>query len=315
MEQYADELHKGIKKIKNHKKVQSFYRNNIWGADLADMTQFNNDNDGFKFILGIIDIYTRFVFCVPLKNKSAESVANGFKYIFDNLKIYPKALWVDQGKEFYNSKLDSLRSKYNIDIYSTYGTSKSAIIERFFRTLKSKIFKLFTINQNHEWINGLNNIVDNYNKNKNRGIENNKPKDMMFDNIRLDKKVEKIEDEKTIFKIGDRVRISYKRGVFDKGYLPSWSVQIYKINSIKNGNPPLYIIEDEKGDVIKGSFYKEELQATKQKENIYLINKILETKGKGKNKKALVSWVGYDSSFNTWEPYDEVVNDKKFEQM
>ena len=57
-------------------------------------------------------------------------------------------------------------------------------------------------------------------------------------------------------------------GVFDKGYLPNWSVQIYKIHSVKNGNPPLYQIEDERGKVIKGSFYKE-LQGTKQKENIY----------------------------------------------
>ena len=76
--------------------------------------------------------------------------------------------------------------------------------------------------------------------------------------------------------------------------------------------PTTYTIEDEKGEIIKGSFYSEELQLTKQKEGVYLIEKILQTKIVKKVKMALVKWVGYnDPKYNTWEPYANIEHDLK----
>ena len=265
------------------------------------MSLYSNENDGFKFILGCVDLYTRFAFCVPLKNKNADTVTKAFKYIFDKTGIIPKKLWTDRGLEFYNKKLDTLREQHNIEIYSTYGNSKSVIVERFFRTLKSKMFKIFTTEQNHKWIDILNSLVDNYNQSKHTGVENNKPKDMLFDNIRIKNNDEESkEDVKPKFKIGDRVRVSLKKGVFQKGYDANWSWEIYKIHKIVKGNPVTYKIIDENNEKIEGSWYNEELKKTGQKENVYLVEKVIKTrKIKGK-KQYFVKWTGYDEKYNSW---------------
>ena len=84
MDKIAEEIHKPIKKIKKFRRVLSYERNNIWSCDLIEMIPFSNENDGFKYILCVVDCYTRFAFCVPLKNKNANSIVNAFEYIIDN---------------------------------------------------------------------------------------------------------------------------------------------------------------------------------------------------------------------------------------
>ena len=177
------------------------------------------------------------------------------------------------------------------------------------------MWKIFTIEQNHNWIDILNDITQQYNTTKHRAVENNKPKDMLFDDIRIKPKEDLRPIKKAKFKLNDRVRVSLKRGVFQKAYEGGWSFQIYVVCEIINSNPINYKIKDEKDEIIAGSFYTEELQKTRQKDNIYLVEKVLDTKGKGKNKKVLVKWTGYDDTYNTWEPYSEIVNEKKFEDL
>ena len=104
----------------------------IWAADLADMTALSKDNEGVNFLLLVIDIFSKYGYLVPLKNKKGETVANALKTIFKERK--PEKLWTDKGREFYNKDVKEL-----IELYSTENEEKSSIVERWIRTMKEKM--------------------------------------------------------------------------------------------------------------------------------------------------------------------------------
>ena len=95
----------------------------IWAADLADMTALSKDNEGVNFLLLVIDIFSKYGYLVPLKNKKGETVANALKTIFKERK--PEKLWTDKGREFYNKDVKDL-----VELYSTENEEKSSIVER-----------------------------------------------------------------------------------------------------------------------------------------------------------------------------------------
>jgi hypothetical protein len=317
MEQITNELHKPIRKVKKFRKVISLYSNEIWALDLVEMIPFAKENNGFKYFITGIDLYSRFAFAMPLKSKTGKDVTEAIQTIIDEYNVHPEKLWVDQGKEFYNKELDQLRKKYNnIEIYSTFGEHKSVMIERFNRTLKSMMYKLFTSNGNREWINILDDLIDKYNNNFHRSIKNKPINIFKSDKLISKNFIDDRDNTKAKFNLGDRVRISYKRGILDqKGYLPNWSFQIYFIDKVLDTNPPTYQLIDEKDEIIKGSFYEPELLKTNQKENIYLVEKILKEKGKGAKKEYLIKWLGYDESFNSWEPASNIDDLKNIHKL
>ena len=101
-EQLAEELHKPvIRKFK--KKVYSGFKDNIWGADLADMQLINTFDKGFRFLLSVIDLFGKYVWVVSLKNKKGVSIVDAFQKILDNSDRKPSKIWVDKGSKFYNN--------------------------------------------------------------------------------------------------------------------------------------------------------------------------------------------------------------------
>ena len=100
------------------------------------------------------------------------------------------------------------------------------------------------------------------------------------------------------FEVGDSVRISKKKAMFEKGYTPRWTEEIFKVYEVQMTNPMTYKLEDLNGEKIDGSFYEAELQKTTQ--DVFRIEKIL--KKDKKNGMALVKWRGYSSKFNSWVP-------------
>ena len=174
MQEIADELRKQVKKVKTFRKVFSNYINEIFAID---MLEFEKENKGYKYIIFCIDIYSRYAFYEPLKNKSGPETAKALEKIFKKASNPPKKIWTDEGKEFYNKNVDSLRKKYNdIIIYSTYGNAKASIVERLNRTIKNMMYKQFTINGNHKWINIIDDLVNKYNNKKHSSIEYKTPK-------------------------------------------------------------------------------------------------------------------------------------------
>jgi len=219
-----------------------------------------------------------------------------------------------KGKEFYNKIFEKYLKKKNIHMYSTNSDQKSSIIERFNRSLKTKMYKYFTSVQNKNWISVIDDLVDSYNKTYHRTIRttpNNvtdKNQLEIFQNIYGFAK-EKFSDQKLNnleYKIGDKVRISKIKNVFDKGYLKAWTTELFEIEQILATVPETYKLIDLLGEKIIGGFYKEEIQIANNFGKVFKIDKILKEKTQNNKKLYLVRWLGYAKKFDTWLEEDQI---------
>ena len=173
----ADELHKPVIKKFNKRKVYSRFKDNIWGVDLADMQSLSKKNKGIKCLLCAIDLYSKYAFVIPLKDKKGISIVNAFDQIIKQSERKPNKIWVDQGSEFYNNNFKKWLSRNNIIMYSTYNEGKSVVAERFIRTLKNKLYKHMTATGKNVYYDVLDDIVNEYNNTKHNTIKM-KPKDV-----------------------------------------------------------------------------------------------------------------------------------------
>ena len=194
-------------------------------------------------------------------------------------------------------------------MYSTFNDGKAVVIERFNRTFKNKMYKQFTVQANTQYLDMLPKLVKEYNNTKHSSIkmtptEASKKKNQGIVYFNLYGDMEQVSS-KPKFKIGDNVRISkYKRKVFDKGYTPNWSEEIFKIDEIQHTNPITYKLKDLNNEEIQGSFYEPEL--LKAKQDVFRIDKVI--RRDYKKKQALVKWKGYSDEFNSWIPMKDLRN-------
>ena len=239
----------------------------------------------------VLDLFSKYGWIVPLKTKTGLEVSKAFESIFKKNK--PKMLWVDKGKEYYNKNVLELLAKDNITVYSTENEEKSSVCERWNRTIKDKMYKRFTIQNNTVYVDILPKILTSYNNSRHRSIG------MTPVQARIPQNYGKVyfnlygdlaqNNDKPAFAIGDRVRISkYKRKTFDKGYTPNWTEEVFIIDGIQFTNPITYKIKDLNGEAIKGTFYREELQKTDQE-----VCRIEKSHSVRRKDKALVKWKGY----------------------
>ena len=138
-------------------------KDNIWGADLADMQLFSKFNKGFRFLLCVIDIFSKYVWVVPLKDKKGVSIVDAFQKILDDSNRKPNKIWVDKGSEFYNNSFKKWLKDNDIEMHSIHNEGKSVVAERFMRTLKTKIYKYMTSKSKNVYIDKLDDIVHEYN--------------------------------------------------------------------------------------------------------------------------------------------------------
>ena len=291
-QQLAEELHKPIIKKIEKGKVHAAFKDNIWGADLADMQLLSRYNKGIRFLLCVIDIFSKYAWVVPLKDKKGVSIVTAFQSILkqsNNRK--PNKIWVDKCSELYNASFKKWLQDNDVVMYSTNNEGKSVVAERFIRTLKSKIYKHMTSISKNVYINELDDIVNEYNNTYHNTIKmkSTDVKDNTY--INTDKEINN-KDPK--FKVGDRVRISKYKNIFARGYTPNWSEEVFVIKKAKNTVPWTYVINYLNGEEITGTFYEKELQKANQEE--FRIEKVIKRKGD----KIYVKWKGYDNSFNSW---------------
>ena len=127
----AEELHKPIIKNFKRRKVYSSFKDNISGVDLADTTLISKLNKRIKYLLCVIDLFSRYAWDIGLKNKKGESIVEAFKKILDSSNRKPNKIWVDHGSEFYNNKFKGFLKENDTEIYSTYNEGKSVAAENF----------------------------------------------------------------------------------------------------------------------------------------------------------------------------------------
>jgi hypothetical protein len=261
----AKELHHPIIKNFERRKVIVWKRDEIWGSDLCQMPT----EKGYKFILTIIDIFTKYGWAIPIKNKQGDTVSNAFENVFTTSKRKPEYIWVDRGKEYYNQTFKSLLDNYNIQIYSTDSELKNSVIERWNRTLKDSTEREITaykiIGKHVGWLDILPTIVKQYNNRVHRTIKLSPIDAIKDENLSkledfwIKRNLESPKNTKPKFKIGDIVRIYRYKGIFEKGYKKNWTDEKFKIKTIKDTNPITYLIEDLDGEEIQGAFYSQEL--------------------------------------------------------
>ena len=232
--QLADELHKPIIRKFEKRKVYSSFRDNIWGADLADMQLLSKFNKGFRFLLCVIDIFSKYAWVIPIKDKKGVSIVNAFQKTFKKSDRRSNKIWVEKGSEFYNNSFKKWLGDNDIKTYSTNNVGKSVFSERFIRTLKNKIHKYMTAISKNVCIDKLDDIVKEYNNTYHTSIKM-KPVDVK-DNTYIDVKRE-TNDKNPKFKVGDHARISKYKTIFAKGYMPNGSEEVFIIKKVKNTVP------------------------------------------------------------------------------
>lgn len=158
----ANELHKPARKNFKRRKVVIKGFDNHWQCDLIDMKKYSSLNKGYKHMLTVIDVFSKYAWVKPLKTKTAKEITLAMEDIIKLGRI-PKHLQSDLGTEFYNEEFNKLMVKYKINHYSTYSSLKASIIERFNRTFKNIMWKRFTVNGSYNWIDMLNGLVKFYN--------------------------------------------------------------------------------------------------------------------------------------------------------
>ena len=272
------------------------------------MGKFSKWNKGIRYLLMVIDVSSKFGWIEPLKDKRGESVAHAFEKIFRSGR-QPRLLWTDKGSEFYNSSVKRLLSKHHISLYSAENEEKGSVVKRWNQSIKLRLWKMFSVNNNTIYHDKLGKVVNEYNNSFHSSVKmtpveasHDENQTKVFANLFGDLIYSK--HVQATFHVGEKVRISkYKRKVFDKGFTPNWTEEIFVIDEILNTSPVTYKLVDLQGEKVTGSFYEQELQKAKQK--TFRIEKI---KRRDHNKKqALVKWKDYPDKFNSWVPLSELL--------
>lgn len=301
--QDAYTLHKQPKrKFKRRKYIVSGI-DDLWQADLADFSTLAESNEGFKYALVVIDVFSKYVWVKYVKNKTAEEVMAAFKMLLMSEERKPTNLMTDKGKEFDNSLLRQYLTENEINFYTAQNPqTKAAVAERVIRTLKNRLYRYFTYKQSWKYLNVLQNIVYSYNRTRHRSI-GMAPVDVTKESEGKVRKqlypVTYIDQPKFKFTVGESVRIAQEKPVFGKGYHQQWSEEIFKVLKQLDTHPPVYKLKDFGGEVIVGTFYEPELQSVIDT-GIYKVSDIIETRLNNGVKEHLVRWKGYPESMNSW---------------
>ena len=277
MRQLANELHKPARKNFDRRKVLLKGMNDLMQIDLIEMIKVARFNKGYKYILTAIDCFTKLAYGVPLKTKTGAEVSVALETI---LRVHPiKNIQSDYGKEFYNSTVQTLFKKYNVNHYSTFTNLKASIVERFNRTIKAMLYKEFTLNNNQEWLTILQSLITKYNDtiHSTTGMKPNaigiKHEKLLLNKINSNTK--QIKNPK--FKVNDVVRISVYKNVFAKSYLINWTEQLYRVRKVQPTYPTTYLLSNyNTHENIKGAFYEQELQKTNLTD-FFRIDKVVKT--------------------------------------
>ena len=300
----AQELHKPRRVRFPRRRVHVKGIDLIWSSDLVDMSAFSKDNHGVKYLLTIIDVFSKYAWVMPLKTKTGKDITKAFDYIIEGSGRKPSRLWVDKGTEFYNKTFKKYLEQNDIQMYSTHNEGKAVVVERFNRTIKTRMWKYFSANSTTRYFDILPALLQQYNHSVHRSTGMTPHDASQKENeeevrIKLQGK-SRARAPKAKFRIGEQVRIAKLKRHFEKGYTPNWTEEVFVVDQVLPTRPVTYKIRDLADEPIVGSFYEQQMQKTTQ--TTFRIEKVLR-KRKGQ---ALVKWKGYPEKFNSWVPLEDL---------
>ena len=300
-------LHKQPRKNFKRNKIIVSHIDEQWEADLVDMKEFVRENDGNNYILTVIDCFSKFAFVRLIRVKTGLEITKAFKDILIHRK--PSSLRTDKGKEFINDVFQKYLKNETINFFTSNDSRiKCAIVERFNRTLKGRMFKYFTSRGTRKYIDVLQDFVTAYNKSFHRSIKM-RPVDVsknneiiVFKNLYRHNSIQEILSKRKIksdIQSGDKVRKAYDTKAFDKGFYPNWTDEIFTVEkTIKGDKQIVFRIKDHSGKVIEQRFYPEELQ--KITEKLQRVEKVIKTRKRKGKTQYFVKWLNYPERYNSW---------------
>ena len=258
----------------NTNKTDVYHIDDIWSLDILDLKDYGSKNNrGYRYLLVIIDNFSKFGWTIPLKNKNAQTIKDSFENILTNSKRKPNLIETDRGKEFYNNIFQDFLNKNNIKLYSRNSSYGAVFAERFNRTIRDLLKKIVFEQGDAKWIDILPTITEQYNNRRHTSTKLS-PKDaslkknegFVYKNL-LDKR----KKVKPKYEIGDLVRTADLKKTFSKGDTTNWSYKMYKITEIINDTIPSYKIDNLKERYNESLLKKTELT---MKENNAVMKKL-----------------------------------------
>ena len=293
-------LHRGIQKPRQYRRVLSKGIDYCYNLDLVDMSSLADENVGYKWIVVCICTFSKRAWCFKTKNKLGKTITDTMRSLLTANR--PKKIECDSGSEFVNKNFKALLTRLRIKMYHVYSDRKGAIVERFNRTMKGRMYKMFTAQGSHVWYDKLDDLVHSYNNSYHRSIKRT-PMEVTHAN---EAEVREIlyptlpDAKKAVFKLGDTVRITRKLHVFQKKYKQLWSYEVFYISEVIDSKPITYRIDDFNKETIKGCFYERELQIVDKSSNIYAVERIIRKRRYRGRIQYLVKYQGYSDIFNSW---------------
>jgi transposase InsO family protein len=301
-EQDTYTLHKPVRRRFPRRRTYAKGIDDLFQADLVDVSNISQHNDGYRYILTCIDVFSKMAWAIPLKSKSANEVTSAFEKILADRRC--NMLQTDKGTEWLNSKFQSMLRNNGIKFYTSENEElKASVVERFNRTLKERMWRYFTYKNTRRFLDILPDLIHSYRHSYHRSIKmvpadvDKSVEDLVRRHlypVKLKKKL------KYKFSVGDKVRIAMQKVPFTKAYTGQWSEEIFVVKMCNPTLPVTYSIQDQAGEDIKGKFYEDELQKITKSDSEYIVEKILKTRKRGGIIEYFVKWRSYPDKFNSW---------------
>jgi len=295
-------LHREYKKPRVYNSYFIYNRRDLLQADLIDIRSIHRENDGTKFLLLIIDVFTKKIWLYPLQDKKGVTMRATLSRWLNELRSKPKVFQTDAGTEFFNRNVGDLFAGYGIEQRVARGTSKASIAERANKSIQILIYKYLTDKETLRYIDVLPQLVKTYNRRGHRTLDMMPP--FEADKPRNEERVrgihvlryQSVPKKKARFKLGDTVRIKTqaKSGVSSnrRAYAEQFFGEYYRIMRINRTMPvPLYYLKSmDSGNMLDQSFYGEDL--TRVRGDIFKIENVIPNRirGRGRNRQILVKF-------------------------
>lgn len=308
-------IHRETKKPKHRNPFFIYQLRQQVQMDLIDVSNLANANDNVKFLLTAIDMFSKFLVCVPMLNKNATSSKNAVQEVLTQLGEKPKKVMTDAGMEFLNAQVQTLLDSEGVEHFTPGSDMKCVGVERVNKTLQRKIYQHMTEHKTDRYLDALQRLVDSYNNSTHTStghtpLEGEDPLNHLTVLDMLNEHYSDIVHKKKTpkFKVGDTVRVAKLKSKFHRSYREQQNEELFEITRVNKAMPiPLFYLKSlEKLDDIKGGFYANEL--TLVNFDVFDVEEVLKRRTRRGVRQALVKWKGYHNNFNSWIPETDLIN-------
>jgi transposase InsO family protein/ribosomal protein L19 len=311
-------LHREYKRPKRFNPYYVHSRREQVQCDLIDISRISAANDGIRFLLLLIDIFTKKVWVFPLKSKKAVEMEAVFQKWLDGLRTKPEIVKSDLGLEFKNHRVQRVLQEQGIEWQPAHGTLKAAIAERANKTIQVLIYKFLSTHETLRYIDKLDKLVQTYNRRPHRTLEGMTPatadlpaNESLVQQI-FHHRYQQLGRNRSVpkFAVGDTVRVKtdpHKISQNRRAYAEQFTGEYFKVVRINRTMPtPMFYLRSlDSGDVIEGAFYAEELQ--RQRGNVWKIERVLARRTRRGVRELKVKWKNFSDSHNSWIPETNIV--------